>query len=126
MKRSVFTRRLGTLCFAVAVGCLAASFAGTAQADLLVYDPFLTTGGNDANPAVGQYFKGNDDGPVNPIGGQNPIVGPTAFYSGGWIQSGGDAQSVKAGSLSYPNFPNLKGRMAEQNQFDCCTFGRNG
>ena len=126
MKFTVPTRRLSLLSLAATVGLLTAMVGNSAFAVVLAYDPFLTTGDNNANPASGQYFKGSDDLGTNPIGGQNPIIGPGAFYTGPWIQSGGDAQSVKGGSLTYPNFPNLKGRMQEEVQFSCCSFGRNG
>lgn len=91
------------------------------RAALLVYDPF-TTGGGPAD-----YLAGDDSTGVNVLGGQNPATGPTAFYSGGWIQSGGDAQAVKnIGSLAYPLFPQAGGQIQESLQFSCCTFGRNG
>jgi hypothetical protein len=92
-----------------------------ADAALLVYDPF-TTG---AGPA--DYLAGDENAGTNPLGGQNPATGPTAFYSGGWIQSGGDAQVVKnIGSLAYPLFPQAGGQIQETVQFSCCSFGRSG
>ena len=88
---------------------------------MLVYDPF-TTGVGPAD-----YLAGDDSTGTNVLGGQNPATGPTAFYSGGWIQSGGDAQAVKnIGSLAYPSFPQAGGQIQETLQFSCCTFGRNG
>jgi hypothetical protein len=92
-----------------------------ASAALLVYDPFTTGAG------ASDYLAGDDGAGTNPLGGQNPATGPTAFYSGGWIQSGGDAQAVKnIGSLAYPLFPQAGGQIQETLQFDCCTFGRSG
>jgi hypothetical protein len=88
-------------------------------ADLLVYDPFGVSGG------PGDYLIGNEDSGVNVLAGQNPVAGPTAFYSSPWIQSGGDAQAVQAGSLQYPLFPRAGGRVTDAVQFDCCSFGRN-
>jgi hypothetical protein len=91
------------------------------HAALLVYDPF-TTGVGPAD-----YQAGDDSTAVNVLGGQNPATGPTAFYSSGWIQSGGDAQVVKnIGSLAYPLFPQAGGQIQETVQFSCCSFGRSG
>ncbi len=98
-------------------------FSGTAaRADLLAYDPFVL----GDNPALGQYLPGDDSTGVNVIGGQNPVIGPTSFYAGPWIQSGGDAQAVKnLPSYAYPGLPGgLGGRLQETLEFDCCTFGR--
>ena len=91
-----------------------------AVAGLLAYDGFGISGG----PA--DYIAGDDSTGTNVLGGQNPATGPTAFYSGPWIQSGGDAQAVKAGSLAYPLFPQSGGHVTDSLQFACCSFGRNG
>lgn len=93
-----------------------------AYADLLAYDPFAY--GSD--PAQGEYALGDENAGTNVIGGQNPTIGPTAFYSGAWIQSGGDAQVVKAlPSLSYPGFAAGQGGIQQETvQFSCCSFGR--
>ena len=64
----------------------------TAQADLLVYDPFGVSGG------PGDYLIGNEDSGDNVLASQNPLPSPTPFYSSPWIQGGGDSQAVKAGS----------------------------
>lgn len=109
-------RRLLLVAGAVAV----ASCVTRADAALLAYDPFATA------PGPNQYLVGNDSTGVNVLGGQNPVIGPTPFYSSGWIQSGGDAQAVSNGSLSYPLFPKAGGRVTDSVQFDCCSFGRNG
>ena len=95
-----------------------AVFATGAEAALLAYDSF--------GIGPGQYLAGNDATNTNVLGGQNPSIGPTPFYNGGWIQSGGDAQAVVGGSLSYPLFPNAGGRVADSLQFSCCSFGRDG
>jgi hypothetical protein len=100
---------------------IAAVCMAPAGAALLAYDPF-TVG---AGPA--DYLAGDDGTGTNVLGGQNPATGPTAFYAGGWTQSGGDAQAVKdIGSLAYPQFPNSGGQIRETLQFSCCTFGRSG
>jgi hypothetical protein len=91
-----------------------------AEAALLAYDPFAVGGG------PGAYVAGDDSTGTNVLGGQNPAIGPTPFYTGPWIQSGGDAQAVKAGSLSYPLFPQAGGRVTDAVQFSCCSFGRDG
>jgi hypothetical protein len=91
-----------------------------AHADLLVYDPFDFGGG------PGQYLLGNESSGVNVLGGQNPILGPTAFYTGPWIQSGGDSQKVRTHSIHYYNFPRSGGRVTDAVQFNCCSFGRDG
>ncbi len=92
-----------------------------ARAALLVYDPFTTGAG------VSDYLAGDDGAGTNPLGGQNPATGPTAFYSSGWIQSGPDSQAVKSiGSLAYPLFPQAGGQIQETLQFSCCTIGRSG
>src|SRR5690606_22061725 len=71
-------------------------------------------------------LPGDDSTGVNVIGGQNPVIGPTPFYAGPWIQSGGDSQAVKnLPSYAYPGLPGgLGGRLQETLEFDCCTFGR--
>lgn len=111
---------LRQLC-AAAVLFGAVQFTAPAQAVLLVYDPFLIGVGG------GAYLEGDENANTNLIGGQNPIAAPTAFYAGGWVQSGGDGQAVKdIGSYGYPLFPSAGGRVQETVQFDCCTFGRTG
>ncbi len=113
------------LCRALAVVCLS-SLAGTADATLFAYEPFEY--GDVAVPSEGQYALGDEDSGINVLGGQNPVIGPTAFYTGPWIQSGGDSQVVKAlPSLSYPGFQaGVGGIQQETVQFDCCSFGRSG
>ncbi|MEX2111786.1 MAG: PEP-CTERM sorting domain-containing protein [Pirellulales bacterium] len=90
----------------------------------MAYEPFAY--GDVAVPSEGQYAVGNEDAGTGVLGGQNPTIGPTAFYDGPWIQSGGDSQVVKAvPSLAYPNFqPGIGGVQRETLQFECCTFGR--
>lgn len=114
--------RLGCL---LAVAWLAHP-ADCVQAALLAYEPFEY--GDVAVPAEGQYAVGSESAGTNVLGGQNPIIGPTAFYTGPWIQSGGDSQVVKPlPSLSYPNFqPGVGGVQQETVQFSCCSFGRTG
>ena len=88
---------------------------------MLAYDSF-TIG---AGPA--DYVAGDEGTGTDVLGGQNPATGPTPFYTGPWIQSGGDSQAVKdIGSLSYPLFPQAGGQVQETVQFDCCSFGRSG
>jgi hypothetical protein len=110
----------------VAVVASLLGLAGTANATLFAYEPFEY--GDVAVPSEGQYAPGNEDAGTNLLGGQNPVIGPTAFYTGPWIQSGGDSQVVKAvPSLAYPGFPlGIGGIQQETLQFDCCTFGRSG
>ncbi|MDM8009076.1 MAG: hypothetical protein QUV05_23290 [Phycisphaerae bacterium] len=117
----IFTARRGTALFLLGSTL---TMSGVAHADLVAYDPFAY--GSD--PAQGQYALGDEDAGTNVMGGQNPSIGPTAFYSGPWIQSGGDAQVVKAlPSLSYPGFPAGQGGIQQETmQFQCCTFGRSG
>jgi hypothetical protein len=103
---------------AILVAILFATSA--AQANLLVYDPFDYGGG------PGQYLLGSESSGVNVLGGQNPILGPTAFYASPWIQSGGDAQRVRTHSIHYYNFPRSGGRVTDAVQFNCCSFGRDG
>jgi hypothetical protein len=93
---------------------------------LLAYEPFEY--GDVAVPSEGQYALGNESAGTNVLGGQNPTIGPTAFYTGPWIQSGGDSQVVKPlPSLTYPNFqPGVGGVQQETIQFSCCSFGRTG
>jgi hypothetical protein len=77
---------------------------------------------------TGPYTPGTEDAGPN-LGGQNPATSPDpSFYVGGWVQTGGDNTSVDhIPSLTYPNFPNgRRGQVAEEAQFGCCTFGRNG
>jgi hypothetical protein len=90
-----------------------------AEADLLAYDGFAV--------GPGGYLVGDEDAGTNVLGGQNPAIGPTPFYGGAWVQSGGDSQVVKdIGSLAYPLFPTGGGQVRETVQFDCCSFGRTG
>lgn len=90
-------------------------------AALLSYDGFAVGGG------PGDYLAGDENAGTNLLGGQNPAAGPTAFYSGPWVQLGGDSQAVKnIGSLSYPMFPQSGGQVNETIQFACCSFGRSG
>jgi hypothetical protein len=108
---------LRKLC-SMSVAVVALLGATSAQAALLVYEPY--------NIGPGAYLKGNDSTGVNVLGGQNPVESPTDFYAGGWIQSGGDAQAVRQTSLVYPFFPRSGGHVTDAVQFSCCSFGRNG
>ncbi len=103
---------------------LTLSTSAAAHAELLAYDPFAF--GN--NPAQGQYALGDEESGIGVIGGQNPTIGPTAFYSGPWLQSGGDAQVVKdLPSLSYPGLAAGQGGIQQETiLFNCCSFGRSG
>jgi hypothetical protein len=109
----------------LAIACLA-RLAGVAHATLLAYEPFEY--GDVAVPSEGQYAVGNEDSGVKLLGGQNPTIGPTPFYNGPWIQSGGDSQVVKAlPSYTYNGFPEGVGGVQQETvQFGCCTFGRTG
>ncbi|HEY0857649.1 MAG TPA: PEP-CTERM sorting domain-containing protein [Albitalea sp.] len=119
MRNVFFSARSALHCAAAAL--FTALFTTSAAAALLVYDPFAV----GAGPA--SYLAGDDGTGTNVLGGQNPATGPTAFYAGAWIQSGGDAQAVKdIGSLDYPLFPSEGGQIRETLQFACCTFGRSG
>ena len=122
MSKIHYVRSLSILGCAVAL----ASGGATVSAALFAYDPFAF--GDPAVPANGEYTAGDDATGVNVLGGQNPTIGPTPFYAGGWIQSGGDAQAVKAlPSLAYPSFqPGVGGIVQDAVQFSCCSFGRNG
>lgn len=122
-----FFLRLRSLSLAVAAVIAATTIAVTANAALLVYDPFGISGG------PGDYLAGNDSTGVNLLGGQNPATGPTAFYSSGWIQSGGDGQAVRQlgtpegiSVMNYPRFPRTGGLVTDSVEFSCCSFGRNG
>jgi len=110
--------------FRAAAIALSATLAGAAHAALLAYDPFAY--GSD--PSAGEYALGDEDSGIGLIGGQNPVIGPTSFYAGPWIQSAGDTQVVKAlPSLSYPALQaGVGGIQQETVQFGCCTFGRSG
>lgn len=120
---NMFLKRLGVLSYVAVAACLMCG-AGNVHAALLAYEPFEY--GDVAVPSEGQYAVGSEDAGTNVLGGQNPVIGPTAFYAGPWIQPGGDSQVVKAvPSLSYPNFQaGIGGIQQETNQFDCCVFGR--
>ena len=110
-----------SLVIAAAVVVVAGFQPSSAAADLIVYDAFLVGAG------PGAYLAGDEDTATNVLGGQNPAIGPQAFYNGGWIQPGGDSQVVKdIGSLSYPLFPQAGGQVSETVQFNCCSFGRSG
>ncbi|MCA9262147.1 MAG: PEP-CTERM sorting domain-containing protein [Planctomycetales bacterium] len=106
--------------------CAACLHVNNVYAALLAYEPFEF--GDVAVPSEGQYALGDENAETNLLGGQSPVIGPTAFYDGPWITSGTDGQAVKAEpSLSYPNFQaGIGGVVRETLQFDCCTFGRTG
>ncbi|MCK5744938.1 MAG: hypothetical protein KAH44_01940, partial [Oricola sp.] len=102
---------------AAVAGFALAQSGATASAALLAYDPF--------NIGPGGYVAGDEAAGTNVLGGQNPVIGPTPFYNGAWIQSGGDSQAVKdIGSLENPLFPQSGGQVQETVQFSCCSFGR--
>lgn len=112
--------RSRALSFAAAAA-IAIAFAPAASAVVLLYEPFAIGAG------PGQYLEGDDSLGTNVLGAQNPVPSPDpTFYTGGWIQSGGDAQAVKAGSLEYPFFPRAGGHVGDAVQFSCCSFGRDG
>jgi len=122
MTNMIFCTRLSV--FALVVACFGMS-GGSAFAALLAYEPFEF--GDVSVPSEGQYAVGDEDAETNLLGGQNPTLDPSGFYTGPWIQSGGDSQVVKAlPSLPYPNLPKVGGRVQETVQFDCCSFGRTG
>jgi hypothetical protein len=126
MRCRCLTKRPSSLRLAAAASLVAAVFVAKANADLLAYDPLQTGPGGPA--VTGPYVPGTEDAGPN-IAGQDPTIGPdTSFYSGAWVQSGGDNTSVDhIPSLSYPNFAQgRRGQAAESTQFSCCTFGRNG
>lgn len=112
-----------TVCRSAAIA-LSATLAGAVNAALLAYDPFAY----GADPSAGEYVLGDEISGSGVIGGQSPVIGPTPFYTGPWIQSGGDSQAVKAlPSLSYPALQaGVGGIQRETVQSDCCSFGRSG
>ncbi len=115
MSRNTYVRLV-----AVATLLILALQPRQAEAALFAYDQFAIGG-------PGGYLVGDEEVGTNVLAGQNPTIGPTDFYNGGWIQSGGDASVVKdIGSLMYPLFPMGGGQVSETIQFDCCSFGRNG
>jgi hypothetical protein len=129
MSQTLFGIRLRSLSAVVAAMLMAALYAASTSAALLVYDPFAIDGG------AGAYLEGNDSTGTNVIGGQNPVTSPDpAFYMGGWTQSGGDAQAVfRPGQpdtgipvMNYPRFHREGGLVTDSVQFSCCSFGRNG
>jgi hypothetical protein len=92
------------------------------QAALLAHDPFLI----GVDPSLGEYTAGDEDAGTELLGGQDPILGPTAFYDGPWLQAGGDSQVVRdLPSLAFPGFAAGQGGVVQDAvQFDCCSFGR--
>jgi len=103
-------------------------FASAAIVLISVFQPAhadaapLSYDGFEVGPGV--YLAGDDSTGVNVLGGQNPA---NPFYSGGWVQSGGDAQAVfDIGSLTYLNLPTAGGLVTDSVQFSCCSFGRDG
>ncbi len=127
MSQMLFRNRLRSWSLAGAVVFTAALYAATASAALLVYDPFGIAGG------AGDYLVGDDSTNTNVLGGQNPVASPTAFYAGGWIQSGNASQAVRQTGgplgptvMNYPSFPRSGGLVTDSVQFSCCSFGRDG
>ena len=117
--------RLRGIAAGACAGC-GLGLAATAHAVLLAYEPFEY--GDVAVPAEGQYAVGDENAGVGLLGGQDPPIGPTAFYTGPWVQSGGDSQVVKAlPSHAYPDYPaGVGGIQQDTIQFSCCSFGRSG
>ncbi|NJO14035.1 MAG: hypothetical protein HC870_02385, partial [Rhizobiales bacterium] len=76
------------------IAAASVGLADAAWAALLAYEPFEF--GDVAVPSEGQYALGDEGTGTNLLGGQDATIGPTAFYGGAWVQSGGDAQVVKA------------------------------
>lgn len=100
-RRFGISDRACALLLAVVGGLMVAMNGSTASAALLAYDPFLT----GANPALGQYTVGPL---VTAIGnGQNPTIGPTPFFTGGWDGGAADslATQVQATGLSFLGSP---------------------
>jgi len=126
MSQMLFWTRLRSLSLATAVVIAVAAYAASSNAALLVYDSFSISGG------PGDYLAGNDSTGTNVLGGQNPVSTPTAFYAGGWIQNGGDAQAVRQPGtpgisvMNYPKFPRAGGIVTDSVEFGCCSFGRDG
>lgn len=117
MVRHAWVRR--SLVTAAASALLTLLHPSWAVADLLSYDPFLV--------GPGAYEAGDENTGVDVLGGQSPVIGPTPFYAGGWIQAGGDAQVVRdIGSLSYLTLPTAGGQVGDAVQFNCCSYGRSG
>jgi len=107
MKSRVMTKRLALACCAAAA-CLS---AGSAQAVQLWYDGFDT--------APGQYTLGS-------IAGQSGGAG--TFFTGPWLQPGGDDQLVLADSLTKPGLimPPVGGSLGDNDVTGCCITGRVG
>ena len=124
MSNMVFLKPSRVLSYLVAL-CLACAGGNVARA-LLAYEPFQY--GDVAIPSAGQYAVGNEDAGTNLLGGQDPVIGPTAFYTGPWIQTGGDSQVVKAvPSIVLSKFSRWHWWYSKETvQLDCCTFGRTG
>jgi hypothetical protein len=119
-----FLRRSAPSLLGAATFAILTSLASPALATLLAYEPFLV----GPTPADGEYVAGDEVLGIGVLGGQNPVIGPTDFYAGPWIQSGGDTQVVKdLPSLSHPSLAEGIGGIQEETiQFSCCTFGRTG
>lgn len=84
MKFTVPTRRFSLLSLAAAVGCVAASFAGTANATQLWYDGFTTTDAGGDYVVATVDPDGVDLGPD--LGGQSG--GSGTFFTGPWAAAG--------------------------------------
>jgi hypothetical protein len=107
MKSPVVTRRLAVACCAAAA-CLAAR---SVQAVSLWYDPFEV--------APGQYTLGS-------AAGQSGGAG--TFFTGPWLQPGGDDQLILADSLTKPGLGTLPlgGALGDNDVAGCCITGRVG
>jgi hypothetical protein len=97
---------------ALAVG-LAAVFGGAAHAAQLWYDGF------EIGVDPGQYALGS-------VAGQSG--GSGSFFTGPWIQPGGDDQLVLADSLTKPGLinPSVGGSLGDNDAPACCITGRVG
>ncbi len=109
MVRSLLSRRLRLVATAAAAGLLAVSMGGAAQATVLWYDGF------EIGP--GQYSLGT-------VAGQTGGTG--TFFTGSWVQPGGDDQLVLDASLTKPGLinPSLGGSLGDNDAPACCITGR--
>ena len=117
MNRRVLTRRLSLLSIAAAVGVFAASVGGTAHAALSWYDGYAIDDADPADPTT--YVSGV-------LNGQDGGTG--TFFTGSWVQGGGDDNVLAAGSLTKQNqSPASTGdKSSDQPATGCCNTARTG
>ncbi len=117
MKFTVSTRRFSLLSIAAAAGLFAASAGAPAYAAQTWYDGFAIS---DVDDGAGPNYV------AGVLGGQTG--GSGTFFTGPWVQAGGDDNVLAAGSLTrFGQSPASTGdKVSDQPATGCCNTARTG